>query len=88
MIEHYSWKSKDTKNLEHLCCYTLVYPNFNIFSKVANIVILYRHEHLLFNARTLLIGYISRGLRDLLLLTLQDLQFLNQLLNKKNRGDI
>lgn len=88
VTEHYGWKSKDTKNLEHLRRCALAYPDFDTFSKVANIVMLRRHEHSLFNARTPSIGYTSRGPRDPSPLTLQDLQILNQLSNKKNRGDV
>ncbi|KAM0708536.1 hypothetical protein Q7P35_005188 [Cladosporium inversicolor] len=77
VVEYYGWKSKDTKNLELVRCCALAYPDFEDFSKIANIVMLRRHEHSLFNACTPSIGYKPRGPQDPSLFTLQDLQILS-----------
>lgn len=87
VVEHYGWKSKDTKNLELVRRCALAYPDFKVFSKMANIVMLRRHEHSLFNARTPSIGYKPRGPRDPSPFTLQDLQILSHFATKKNGSD-
>lgn len=87
VVEHYGWKSKDTKNLELFRRCALAYPDFEIFSKIANIVMLRRHEHSLFNARTPSIGYKPRGPRDPSPFTPQDLQILSQFSTEKDGTD-
>ena len=87
VVEHYGWKSKDTKNLELVRRCALAYPDFEDFSKIANIVMLRRHEHSLFNARTPSIVYKPRGPRDPSPFTLQDLQILSQFATKKDGTD-
>lgn len=64
VIKHYKWESKDVRHLERLRCCALAYPDLETFSKIANVVMLRRHEHSLSNARTLSIGYTPRGPRD------------------------
>jgi hypothetical protein len=85
--QHYGWKSKDTKNLELLLRCALAYLDFEVFSKIANIVVLRRHQHSLFYVRTRSIGYRAHGLRDPSPFTLQDLQILSQFATKKDGTD-
>ena len=87
VVEHYGLKSKDTKNLELVRRCALAYPDFEDFSKVANIVMLRRHEHSLFNACTPSIDYKPRGPRDPSPSTLQDLQILSQFATEKDGTD-
>jgi hypothetical protein len=87
VVEHYGWKLKDTKNLELFRRCALAYPDFEDFSKIANIVMLRRHEHSLFNARTPSIGYKPRGPPEPSPFTLQDLQILSQFATKKDGID-
>ena len=87
VVEYYDWKSKDTKNLELVRRCALAYPDFKLFSKIANIVMLRRHEYSLFNARTPSIGYKPRGPRDSSPFTLQDLQILSQFASEKDGTD-
>lgn len=85
--KHYSWDSKDTKYLQRLRRCAMAYPDWATFSKIANIVMLRRHEHSLYNARTPQIGYTPRGPREPSPLTPQDLDILDSFATKKNEFD-
>jgi hypothetical protein len=87
VVKHYGWKSKDTKNLELVRRCALAYPDFERFSKIANIVMLRRHEHSLLNNHTLSIGRRPCGQRDPSPFTPQDLQILSRFAAEKDGTD-